>query len=384
MNWQSWTFSLLDTGFFRDGQPYNAGEGGYSRVRGGFPPSMNTLQGAIRTALASAAGWRPEAPEKWPPFLGDADSLGRLTLRGPYLVRGSEPHFPMPLSVLVKERPAGGDKGFEWDFARLVPGAPVTCDLGEAVRLPRVASVGFTGGRAPDDLYLDRAGLATVLAGGVPDQGHVRRPEDLWRDEPRVGLERSDVTRTAREGHLYQVVHTRPHKDVVIRVFLGGLPDGQALKPPRVFVLGGEGRPAGIEVEDVTAEQVAAFLPAAPEIAAGPDGGVRFTVTLVTPGRYTDPAAAILKGPPGVPGNCVSACVGRVRRIGGWDLRNRRPRPLEPFLPAGSTWFFEAAAKDLPAVEALHGRCLGDKTEYGYGQVVIGRWGEEVRGSWTA
>jgi len=381
VNWQSWTFSLMDTGFFRDGQPYNAGEGGYSRVRSGFPPSMNTLQGAIRTALASAAGWRPEAPEKWPPFLGDADSLGRLTLRGPYVIQGSDAFFPMPLSVLVKEHPGGDDRKPVWDFARLVPGAPVTCDLGGAVRLPRVASVGFTGGRAPDDLYLDRAGLAQVLAGNLPDAGHVRRPKDLWRDEPRVGLERSDDTRTAREGHLYQVVHTRPYKDIVIRVFVGGLPGDPNLNPPRVFVLGGEGRPAGIDVKDVNAEQVAAFLPGMPEIAAGPDGKIRFTVTLVTPGRYSDLKEVILKGPPKVPGNCVSACIGRIRRIGGWDLRNRRPRFLEPFLPAGSTWFFEAAAEHLPAIRALHGECLGEKTEYGYGQIVIGRWKEEVRGS---
>ncbi|MEW5762645.1 MAG: type III-B CRISPR module-associated Cmr3 family protein [Bacillota bacterium] len=373
MKWQSWTFTLLDTGFFRDGQPYNAGEGGYSRVVSGFPPSMNTIQGVVRTALATAAGWRPATPEeKWPSFLGDADSLGRLTLRGPYVVvQEANVLFPMPLCLLVRERPGRN----VLDFARLEPGAPVACDLGLGVRLPRVKAVReFTGGRAPEELYVDRAGLAEVLAGNVPSGDQVRRQKEIWLEEPRTGLERNGSTRTALEGHLYQVVHVRPQKNVALRIFVSGIPEGQSFKPPRVFALGGEGRLAGIHTEDVTAEQVAAILPKVPRLTPAPDGSVRFTVTLITPGRFADTAEAIVKGPPGVPGKCISACVGRVRRIGGWDLRNHRPRPLESFLPAGSTWFFEAAAGELPAVESLHGECLGEKTEYGYGQVVIGRW----------
>jgi hypothetical protein len=79
---QNWNFTLLDTGFFRTGQPFHAGEGGYSRITSCFPPPMSTLQGAIRTALAAAWRWRPGNSD-WPEELGDTDSSGPVVLQGP-------------------------------------------------------------------------------------------------------------------------------------------------------------------------------------------------------------------------------------------------------------------------------------------------------------
>ena len=77
----NFNFTLLDTGFFRGGQPFHAGEGGYSQLTSHFPPPMSTLQGAIRTALAAAHGWQPGQNDSWPEELGDADSLGRLSFQ---------------------------------------------------------------------------------------------------------------------------------------------------------------------------------------------------------------------------------------------------------------------------------------------------------------
>ena len=81
---QSWDFSLLDTGFFRSGQPFHAGEGGYNRIISHFPPPVTTLQGAIRTALATARGGPLKS--KLPDGLGDADSLGMLSCEGRTIV----------------------------------------------------------------------------------------------------------------------------------------------------------------------------------------------------------------------------------------------------------------------------------------------------------
>ena len=94
---QFWDFTLLDTGFFRSGQPFDAGEGGHGRVTSHFPPPMNTLQGAIRTTLATAQGWHPG--QRLPKELGDANSLGLLSLKGPYLIMDEKPLFPAPLNL---------------------------------------------------------------------------------------------------------------------------------------------------------------------------------------------------------------------------------------------------------------------------------------------
>ena len=84
----------------------------------------------------------------------------------------------------------------------------------------------------------------------------------------------------------------------------------------------------------------------------------------------------IRKGPANAPGRCVSACIGKPQLYGGWDLKNEEPRPLLPFLPPGSTWFFEARVEEKTNIEVLHGHCIDDEAapSYGYGQILIGKW----------
>ena len=47
----------LDTLFFRDGRPFNAGETGQMEVGSVFPPSANTVVGCLRAAFARELGW---------------------------------------------------------------------------------------------------------------------------------------------------------------------------------------------------------------------------------------------------------------------------------------------------------------------------------------
>lgn len=377
MSWQCWTFRMIDTAFFRDGSPYNAGEGGYTVVCGNFPPEMTTLQGAIRTSLAWEQGWRPEQKQGWPGELGGPDDLGDLQLRGPYLLFNGKPLFPVPLLIL-KQKSQTQDSSGEGTggFTRLIPGEVVECDLGK-VRLPAPTASPAVA-RLPENLYLTRSGMQRVLEGGLPAPDDIREGKELWFAEPRTGLERADDTRTGREGMLYNCVHIRPARNVEIAVLIFGIPAGWKVMHRRVVNLGGEGRLAEVEVK--SAVDVESFLPppGVPAPAAGDK--LRFTVTLVTPGWYEDPRRVIREGPPGVPGQCVAACVGKLKQVGGWDLAGREPRPLVPLLPAGSTWFFEAGAAEGKAIATLHGQCLGLKTAYGFGQILIGKWGKEING----
>jgi CRISPR-associated protein Cmr3 len=49
-----WRFTPLDTLFFRDGRPFNAGETVW--LESLFPPSGRTLQGVIRSAIIEYSG----------------------------------------------------------------------------------------------------------------------------------------------------------------------------------------------------------------------------------------------------------------------------------------------------------------------------------------
>lgn len=363
-----WTFRALDTFFFRDGTPFNAEDGSQMGVPGSFPPSIHTLQGATRTVLAWGRGWREGAGyDAWPPELGDADSLGQMRLQGPYLRQGGDWLFPTPALLL-----STGKK--DVPFLRLAPGqASLQTDLGP-VRLPRPV-INAAGAKAMSGHWLTAAGLAAVLAGDLPHADQVRAAESLWQDEPRVGIQRQPDTRTVGEGQLYSTVHVRPARGVEVAVVVSGLPADWHPRAPVVVRLGGEGRMA-----EVSVSRAVIPLPPAPVLRPA-NGRLHFTVTLVTPGRYgeRDQVEHVLRhGPPGVPGTAVSACTGKLTQVGGWDLRRGEPRPLAPVVPAGATWFYESEPDQAAAVSALHGQCFGELTSFGSGQIVIGRWEENV------
>jgi CRISPR-associated protein Cmr3 len=380
MNRQSWNFTLLDTGFFRAGQPFHAGEGGYSRVSSHFPPPMSTLQGAIRSTLAAAYGWRPGQDEDWPEQLGDADNLGQLSLQGPYLLKfvqkGEKSYlFPAPLHLLITETP-GADSKILTTF--LTPGETLTCDLGTAVRLPR-QKIKLAGAHLPEHFYLTRAGYTAVAEGKAPPEQEIIKAENLWLEEPRIGLKRSTESRTAEDRHLYRVGHIRPQPDLKICVIVNGLPpDGPDLLQ-KIVPLGGEGRLAAVEINPFTADDYRSLIPPCPKLAPAKDGQIRYTLSLITPsssGNKGQLEQLIRKGPTNAPGRCISASIGKPQLYGGWDLEKQEPRPLQPYLPPGSTWFFEAGAEEKADIEDLHGRCIDDEAApaYGYGQVLIGTW----------
>jgi len=346
-----WKFSALDSLFFRDGTPYNAGEGGQVTV--GFPPYMTTLQGAVRTALASGQGWTPEQPDKWPKELGIPEDLGKVALQGPYIFKDKEILFPAPLLYLQKK------DGEEISCTLLVPGEEMECDLGTK-RLPK-PTLKLEGAKAPEGYWLKRSGLEKVLAGKVPAKEDMVDQEGLWKSENRTGIGLNHETRTSQDGMIYSCVQVRPEKNVSLGVFVSGVPEDWHRQVPAVVPLGGEGRLAAIEVDDNGEDIV-------PPPVLQPQGGtVNFTVVLITPGYYEEDTREVIEnGPPGIPGQCISACVGKVEQVGGWDIKNCRPRPLHPVIPAGSAWFFRAEENELDSIRSLHGKCLGIKEEYGF------------------
>ncbi|HEY8343747.1 MAG TPA: type III-B CRISPR module-associated Cmr3 family protein [Bacillota bacterium] len=371
---QIWDFTLLDTGFFRSGQPFNAGEGGYSGVRSIFPPTINTLQGAIRTALAAAKGWSP-GKGQFPSELGTPEDPGVLSFRGPYLICDGEPYYQMPHLLIVKKE-SGPDATKKFVF--LAPGEPVNCDLGENIRLPQPVEK-LDGAGSVEGMYISKSCYTSLLAGRLPAkeeiENHIKEKKSFWKEEPRIGLERNDETRTAEDSLLYRIQHIRPEKNVKIRVIVRGIPAGWPALSGKILPLGGEGRLSAVEVKNSSEEEQLNLLPGRPSLVPGTDGILRFTVTLITPGLFEDMKKAVRNGPPGIPGHCLSACLVRPQLIGGWDMVNWEPRPLIPYFAPGSTWFFEGVPEDLPVLEKLHGACIGEKTAYGYGQIVIGKWG---------
>ncbi len=67
-------------------------------------------------------------------------------------------------------------------------------------------------------------------------------------------------------------------------------------------------------------------------------------------------------------GDIASACLGMPISVGGWNSDKKRPVPLRQCYPAGSVWFLKAGIAPPKAV--------GEATQWGFGQVLIGKWQE--------
>ncbi|NLK53021.1 MAG: hypothetical protein GX295_11375 [Syntrophomonadaceae bacterium] len=362
-----WNFQPFDTLFIRDGTPFNAGEGGMWGIKSLFPPPITTCQGAIRTALAYGRGWTPGHNELWPEELGGPNDLGVLELRGPFMRREGDLLYEAPLLVL------GNRSGQDITFHRLYPLVKkrITCDLNpkQGIVLPGLKEKA-PGAQPLTGFWFTKKGIEDVLAGGIPSSQDVFQSNELWDKEGRVGIALNRKKRTAQDSQLYSTFHVRMQRGVSFCVRVEGVPDDWHRQAPPHITFGGEGRVASIKPEPDGGE----YLPRMPELET--DGGkVRFTVILITPAFFAEQTQEVIRQGPiaWIPGKCISACMGKAVQLGGWDMARGKPRSLQAFLPAGTTWFFEAEEKYGEQIKALHGACLGENTEMGYGQVIIGR-----------
>lgn len=359
-----------DAWFFRDGRPYNHGESNQADVESLFPPPVRTLTGAVRAALARANGWDGKL-RGWPQAVtaafGDGpNNLGKLRFTAPFLIRRPDANqgealWPLPLHLLGKAEPG------KWTPKTFLQPADESSETDQStlrlLEFPLPAE-------ERDDLkpagssWITLAGLNNILAGRLPPADTILKPRDLWRTESRVGLKRDQATLTIGEGDLYSPAYVRLCNGVSLGIGFSGLPaDMHSL--PGLFPLGGESRLAQCEawpgVPLPSVPDAAAFRPRA-------NGMIQFILLLLTPGRL-DATCPPLEGV-----ELVSACIGKPLFLGGWDSLKREPLPLEPFLPAGSVWFCQVPATQLPEILARHGGWLGGHSAHSFGQIAIGRW----------
>ncbi|MGH8458432.1 MAG: type III-B CRISPR module-associated Cmr3 family protein, partial [Nevskiales bacterium] len=363
-------FTALDTLFFRESRPFDAIGG--SELASLFPPPPRTVAGAIRTAIGESLGadWKAfkKAFDNRAEYMiggvnlhqriGFGDDLEQLSIEGIWLSENGERLYPAPLFLLRKT------DGQTTTFNRLLIGADASTSLGR-VRLPQLPA-GCEGYKPLEGVWLTRAGLEKVLAGGVPlagsvpGTGDIREKKRLVAEEPRLGIARDNSRRTVETGLLYQTRHVRPIQQVrlVIEADVTGL-DGLSIDKS-IVRLGGEGRMAGIEIADTPS------FPKKPAPDANTHGVI---VVLLTPARFGGQAWLPTGFAPQKQGevqvwkgaiNGVSlivhcAVVGKALREGGWDLAAPGPRPVQSLIPAGSSYYCTVDGGGITAaIEALN------------------------------
>lgn len=389
-------FSAMDTWFFRESRPHDAV--GASELSSLFPPPIRTLIGAVRSFLGEKIGVDWQAFNNgdghahaltdldFKQAIGNGENLGALSVHGSWVCIDGKRLYPAPCYLMEK-----GD-----DFTRLQIGDVVECDLGK-VRLPELPEdkIAYKG---LEQTWITSDGWRQLLAGEIPVKENIFKAKELFSNEARLGIARTNASRSVIEGKLYQTQHLRLKDDVTIELDLKGLDEKLVEKLPQqgneILRLGGEGRMAALGKKSQ-------YLPL-PGLIADKQPLKKIIIHFVTPAYFNgklfpeklnDTEASkdfftemldtngqtIWEGElKGIKLIIEAAVIGKVHREGGWDMQKHEPRTVKSYIPAGSAWFCRVVAeipgKDL--LEKLHGQSIGAETEWGRGQILIGLWND--------
>jgi len=351
---------------FRTGHPFNAGENTYAETL--FPPTPETLQGAIRATIA--AHWDAEKSlaeafqqEELVEFIGNQEHYGRFCITsctpGRRRVEAGagtpvERLFPMPAHLWHAEE--GERRQLRLKPA---PAAHVTTNLPDDMHLlypehPTASKLEAMQG------WLTETGLQTALhAQDEIAAKDIVESNELYVNEMRIGIGIDGTTKTTAEGMLFQTHMIRMNADPGARFVYGFVVDIRLLTATPIsgihstrqfiadeqtqhllrlpasgwLLLGGERRAAYFEV---VAPSSVMYDSRQTGI-----GNLLYFATPAALARGWQPAAwpTPLSRP-------VAIATERYQPIGGWQLTpgssGGKSKTTRHCIPAGSVYFFRA------------------------------------------
>lgn len=387
-----------DVWLFRNSLAFTAGEGTHALSI--FPPTPETVQGAIRARIASfwaasqgmtmAKAFDDEG-SRLVELIGRQADPGRFRVRG--LTLGRWHHgkvqrlFPPPAHLL---RSVEQDAQGRYHIYRLMPQrkanpkekpelvASWPKDAAHLRLLQQDRKPAKDNEKLVDfDCWLTARGLRLafspkddflILQEAKPGED-VIPPECLFESEPRLGIGMNRARKTTQEGLLYQVSFTRPQPGVGLLVDVAFEYEQDArhiwehelgLPASGWLALGGERRAAWFQAlgpDDVDAP---------PEPMAGPRSCLYFTTPTYFDQGWRPGNWEMFGAPP------VAAAVKRVQLIGGWQQRpgdaDGAPKILRRCVPAGSVYFFDG---EINVVRPI---TTGEGDKIGYGITYRGAW----------
>ncbi|MFQ5741114.1 MAG: type III-B CRISPR module-associated Cmr3 family protein [Acidobacteriota bacterium] len=403
----------VDTLFFRDGRPMQAGAG--SGGHGANWPLPTVLHEALRSALLRLSGDR-RSPRKTVPGRRRRGSKHPKTIA--FVTRDYESLRlvgPLPLRDRTLYLPTPGDvvRTEEGHLSVLAPlaNAPARSNF-PCPWLEPVAGTVRSGKRSPPAWIPAGEFSSLTQASGRLDQKFAELT--LWQTEHRVGIGVDPTTGAAAKGKLYTAEHLRMVGGTSLwleaELSAGDTALSQDRKgieslPGSDLTLGGEGRLCRIRRSHQPW----------PEVPAPPVSSQRLKWVLVTPAVFTggwrpnwvdvrDGRVLLKKGEtarraeedrlswrqrvrqlPSISARLVAVCCGKPHAFSGWDLAAQTQEGSVPgapkrtllAVPAGSVYYFEADTREdaRALAAALHGRRRSDYFgEKGMGFGFCGLW----------
>ena len=196
---------------------------------------------------------------------------------------------------------------------------------------------------------------------------------DLIISEPKTGIKRSKRTYSTEEGFLYRIGMNRLLDHVSIIVDYAGI-DG--FEHDCLFKIGGEGKAAHAKMIDDLKM---------PELSEASINKIniqrRFKLCLATPAIFKQgwlpdgiDEETLIWRRDGLTLKLIAACVGKYLSIGGWDIKNNEPKPMQRAVPGGSVYYFDIIkGSSTSIIEGLQYKNISDENpEQGFGLSFVG------------
>jgi CRISPR-associated protein Cmr3 len=343
-----------DTLFFRDGKPFTMGED--VLASGNFPPSPSVIYGALRAIYFGNNIEELSKAQK------ENDPTKNLKIKSIYYKFDNTFYLKAPLDIVESKT-----KQDDFSFLKLKENKP---EYFSSSNLDYIL-YSDTEVESCEDLLVSFISFNQQFVKGdrskITKEG-CKKVSNLLSPEPKVGIGRDKQTNTTKEGYLYRVGMIRS-KDLKIVVEFEGLdiPDKGIVR------LGGEGKTAYYNKLTDGKNVVEPYKPES----------LRFALYLSTPAIFKngwlpewikkEENFTVNKDDINI--KFLTAVIGKVQYIGGFDMVNNCPKPMKRAVPAGSVYYFKAESKEDfdKAISIFHGKSISDELpEQGFGISYIG------------
>lgn len=375
----------LDTLFFKDGKPFSMGEDTWAD--GIFPPPPSVLYGALRTQYLSA-----NSSLDINNIQQETESLEITQIYYKLLDKKEETShnrlsasnfLPLPADLVERDPKIEQRENTDSDFLKLLASLkrkeeksknyetrrlPVK-KLDEKVVTSSENLSAFPFWTEPNSIveqvkngFIDANDLWQYLANPDMLKFKAKKLDDYLRVEPKTGIKRNRHTRTTSDdGDLYRVGMRRA-SGFQIEVSFKELPDYKFFSSENQYAtlkLGAEGKIAHVRPREYN-------------LLTPPKGlsGQLFRMYLATPVIILTDAQENRIYPKvdffDESVSCIGAAIYKPYFLGGFDMKERRPKPMYKVVPAGSVFYYRSANEiNFDKIQGMKVSEVGSKEGFG-------------------
>jgi CRISPR-associated protein Cmr3 len=323
----------IDTLFFRDGKPFSMGEDVWAE--GVFPPLPSVIYGALRSAYAFQ-----QISKSKKTFEEAISESSNLEIHNIYLVTDTQEAFPFPQDLVKFKESQNGRKIYfltKKEFQCSSSNSSTLLMLDESLKAEKLDELAGTG-------FLPKNDFEEYLLANKTEVKNVRKLSEHLTSEPKIGIGRDNETRTTSgeaEGKMYRVGMQRLEKwsmnsRVRLVVVVSGLED---LENNSIIKFGADGKTAKysigteyifkLEANDIQTNELKLYL-STPSIFQNTNEG-----------KGILPQWLIEKNFEGIYVELTTYAVGKPQYIGGFDMKEQKPKRMFKAVPAGSVYYLQ-------------------------------------------